>query len=127
MVEWIEAQKGFPAILELLAAYREGATTEKAFAKVLGTTLEDLDRAFFAHLRDRFGPALAKLDEFEAQRKAGAALFQQEKLAEAAPLLRARARRVPRLRGGGEPVPVPGRTSTRSWALPTRRRRPSPG
>ena len=103
MVEWIEAQKGFPAILELLAAYREGATAEKAFARVLGASLEEFDRAFFAHLRDRFGAALAKLDEFEAQRAAGAALFQQKKLAEAAALFESARAAFPDYAGEGSP------------------------
>jgi len=85
VVEWIEAQRGFPAILDLLSAYRDRRTTSAAFARVLGTTLEDFDRAFFAHLKTRFGPVLANLDEFETERAAGAALYQQKKLAEALP------------------------------------------
>jgi tetratricopeptide (TPR) repeat protein len=103
LVEWIEAQRGFPKILELLAAYRDGATTERAFARVMGTPLEELDRAFFAHLRERFGAALGQLDEFETQRAAGAALFQQKKPAEAAPLLERARAAFPEYAGEGSP------------------------
>jgi len=103
MVEWIEARRGFPKILELLAAYRDGATTEKAFARVLGTTLAEFDRAFFAHLRERFGSALARLDDFEAARAAGAALVQQKKLAEAAPLFESARAAFPEYAGEGSP------------------------
>ena len=103
MVEWIEVQRGFPAILDLLAAYRGGATTAQAFTRVLGGTLEDFDRGFFAHLRERFGPALAHLDEFEAQREAGAALVRQGKLAEAVPLLERARAAFPEYGGEGSP------------------------
>jgi len=103
LVEWIEAERGFPVILELLAAYRDGRTTPAAFAKVLGTTLEDFDRGFFAHLKTRFGPALANLGEFETQTAAGAALFQQKKLTEAMPLFERARAALPEYGGAGNP------------------------
>ena len=115
VVEWIEAQRGFPAILELLKAYGEGRSTEQAFEKVLGTSLEDFDKGFFAHLQQRFAgplaairpPAKAVLEipersvtsavlreradgdpgQFEAQIAAGLALFHESKRAEALPYL----------------------------------------
>ena len=103
IVEWIETQRGFPAILELLAAYRNGATTAQAFTKVLGTSLADFDRAFFEHLNTRFGPALAGLDQFEAQRAAGAEMFRQKKLAEAAVQFEAARGAFPGYAGEGAP------------------------
>ena len=103
IVEWIETQRGFPAILELLAAYRNGATTAQAFTKVLGTSLADFDRAFFEHLNARFGPALAGLDQFEAQRAAGAEMFRQKKLAEAAIQFEGARRAFPGYAGEGAP------------------------
>jgi tetratricopeptide (TPR) repeat protein len=59
VVEWIEAQRGFPALLALLKAYGEGRSTEEAFPAVLGTSLEDFDKAFFAQLEQRFAGPLA--------------------------------------------------------------------
>jgi tetratricopeptide (TPR) repeat protein len=105
LVEWIEAERGFPAILELLAAYRAGSTTAAAFSKVLGKTLEEVDREFFAHLRTRFSGALANLGEFEAQMAAGVALFQQKKLAEALPLFERARAAFPEYGGTGSPYP----------------------
>jgi tetratricopeptide (TPR) repeat protein len=87
LVEWLEAQRGFPAVLELLRAYREGRTTAVAFQAVLGMALDDFDRAFFAHLRERFGGSLAGLKEYESELAAGLVLFQEKKLDEAAPHL----------------------------------------
>ncbi|HET6899918.1 MAG TPA: tetratricopeptide repeat protein, partial [Vicinamibacteria bacterium] len=113
VVEWIESQKGFPAVVALLKAYGDGRSTEQAFQAVLGTTLEDFDKAFFAQLEQRFagplaairpagktvalGPAArttpadlearAKADsgDFEAQLAAGAALFHAGQRAESVP------------------------------------------
>jgi cellulose synthase operon protein C len=86
-VEWIEAQRGFAAVLRLLDAYRQGRTTAEALPAVLGTTLEEFDRAFFAHLRERFAGPLAGLDAFEKELAAGTALLQQKKPADALPHL----------------------------------------
>jgi tetratricopeptide (TPR) repeat protein len=92
VLEWIEAERGFAAVLGLLDAYRDGRTTAEAFAKVLGTGLEDFDHAFFAYLTQRFAGPLATVAEFEAERKAGLSLVQEKKLDEALPHLeRARA------------------------------------
>ena len=121
VVDWIEAQRGFPAILDLLAAYAEGRTTEDAFRKVLGTTLDDFDRVFLAYASERFAGPLAAVSappievggltltrqittedpelrakanpsDFDAQRMAGMALFHHQRLAEALPYFeRARA------------------------------------
>jgi tetratricopeptide (TPR) repeat protein len=103
IVEWIEAERGFPAIRDLLAAYRDGRTTAEAFTKVLGTTLEEFDRAFFAHLQSRFGGALAGLDDFETSMKAGAALVHENKLAEALPYLERARAALPEYGGEGNP------------------------
>ena len=127
-------QRGFPAILELLKAYGEGRTTEQAFAKVLGTTLEDFDRAFFAHLQQRFAGPLAAIrrrpkpssspsarhpaaarargrraGHFEAQIAAGLASFHESKRAEALPYLERARGAVPRVRREGQPALLPGR------------------
>jgi tetratricopeptide (TPR) repeat protein len=61
VVEWIEAQRGFPALVALLKAYGDGRSTEQAFQSVLGTTLEDFDKAFFAQLEQRFAGPLAAI------------------------------------------------------------------
>jgi tetratricopeptide (TPR) repeat protein len=114
VVEWIEAQRGFPALLALLKAYGEGRSTEQAFPAVLGATPEDFDKGFFAHLDQRFAAPLAAIrpaakvlvpglraapttpaevelrakadaGDFEAQLAAGQALFHASKRAEALP------------------------------------------
>jgi tetratricopeptide (TPR) repeat protein len=91
VAEWIEQERGFPAVLDLLKAYRDGKTTAEAFQSVLGSTLEDFDKGFFAHLAARYAGPLGGLAEFEKELAKGAALLQQKKHAEArAPLERAR-------------------------------------
>jgi tetratricopeptide (TPR) repeat protein len=115
VVEWIEAQRGFPAILDLLKAYGEGRSTDEAFAKVLGGSLEEFDKGFFAHLQQRFAGPLAAIrppdrlvmesserrlspsalreradadtGNFDAQIAAGLALFHEGRRAEALPYL----------------------------------------
>ena len=56
--EIIEERHGFPAIVEMLRAYRDGATNEGAFERGLGVRLEDFDRDFEAFLKDRFAAAV---------------------------------------------------------------------
>jgi tetratricopeptide (TPR) repeat protein len=116
VVDWIEAQRGFPAVLALLTAYGDGRTTAEAFPKVLGMTLEDFDRVFLAYVGERFAGPLAAVSappvkiggltlarpvlagdpeqrakanpaDFDAQRMAGMALFHQKRLADALPYL----------------------------------------
>ncbi len=56
--EVIEDLHGFPAIVEMLRAYRDGATNEEAFERALGVRLEDFDSEFEAFLEDRFAAAV---------------------------------------------------------------------
>ena len=56
--EVIEERHGFPAIVAMLHAYRDGATNEAAFERALGVRLEDFDREFEAFLKDRFAAAV---------------------------------------------------------------------
>jgi tetratricopeptide (TPR) repeat protein len=100
VVERIEAERGFAAVLGLMNAYREGRSTAAAFQEVLGTTLEDFDRAFFAHLNERFAGPLISLDEFKAAMASGTTLFRQKKFAEALPQLERARTLFPQL--GGE-------------------------
>ena len=56
-MEWIEAKRGFPAVIGLLKAYGNGLTTAQAFPAVLGTTTEEVDTRVLAWMRERFaGP-----------------------------------------------------------------------
>jgi tetratricopeptide (TPR) repeat protein len=87
VAEWIEAQRGLPALLDLLQAYRAGRTTAEAIPAVLGTTLEEFDKSFFAHLKEAYAAPLAGLEEFERELTAGVALVNQKKPAEARPRL----------------------------------------
>ena len=59
--EVIEERHGFPAIVEMLRAYRDGASNEAAFERALGVRLEDFDREFDDFLQDRFAAALASV------------------------------------------------------------------
>ena len=130
VVEWIEAQRGFPAILELLEAYRDGAHHRAGVRDGARHHAGGLRQGVLRAPRsERFGgrarPSLGRV-RGPAQ-TAGAALFQQKKLAEALPLSRARARRVPRVRRA-----TTARTGTwpaiyKEQGAPTRRRRRSPG
>ena len=116
VVEWIEAERGFQAIRDLLAAYRDGRTTPEAFTKVLGTTLPDFDRAFFAHLQSRFGGALASLDDFETSQKAARRSSSRRSSRRRCRISSARATRSPSTAGRGTRIGS-SRHSTRSRAL----------
>ncbi|MDE2872406.1 MAG: tetratricopeptide repeat protein [Gemmatimonadota bacterium] len=56
--EVIEARHGFPAIVAMLHAYRDGATDEEAFRRALGVDLDDFDRDFEAFMRTRFAAGI---------------------------------------------------------------------
>ncbi len=56
--EVIEDRFGFPAIVEMLHAYRDGATNEDAFERALGVDLEDFDGDFEDFLKERFAAAI---------------------------------------------------------------------
>ena len=60
--EVIEDRHGFPAIVEMLKAYRDGATNEEAFERALGVRLEDFDGDFEDFLKDRFAAALSSVE-----------------------------------------------------------------
>ncbi len=60
--EVIEERHGFPAIVEMLEAYRNGATNEQAFSRALGVRLEDFDSEFEDFLKDRFAAALSSVE-----------------------------------------------------------------
>lgn len=61
--EWIEEEYGFDAILSMLAGYRDGRSTEEVFDEAMSLSLEAFDERFFAHLRARFGGAMAALGD----------------------------------------------------------------
>ena len=60
--ELIEERHGFAAIVEMLGAYRDGATNEEAFERALGVRLEDFDTDFDDFLKDRFATALSSVE-----------------------------------------------------------------
>ena len=64
--EVIEDRYGFPAIVEMLHAYRDGATNRGAFERALGVDLDDFDRDFEAFLKERFAAAIASVGAGEA-------------------------------------------------------------
>ena len=59
--EVIEDRHGFAGIVEMLRAYRDGATNEEAFARALNVRLEDFDKDFEDFLKERFAAALASV------------------------------------------------------------------
>ena len=114
VVELIERDHGFTAVLGLLKAYRAGTATPGVFQGVLGTDLPAFDRRFEAYLAERFGAALAAVrlppagqtelvraigpppaasagepeaGDFRGQLRKGRALFEEKKLDEALPYL----------------------------------------
>ena len=56
--EVIERDHGFPAIVRMLEAYRDGRSNREAFQTALGVDLSDFDEEFDAYLRDRFSAAV---------------------------------------------------------------------
>lgn len=56
--EVIERDHGFPAIVRMLEAYRDGRNNTEAFELALGVDLEEFDEEFDGYLRDRFSAAI---------------------------------------------------------------------
>ena len=59
--ELIENRHGFPAIVAMLRAYRDGASNAEAFERALSVRLEDFDTDFRAFAMDRFAAAIASV------------------------------------------------------------------
>ncbi len=59
--EMIEAEQGWDAILRMLDAYRDGASTPQVFRTILDIEPTDLDRRFNRYLERRFAAGLAAL------------------------------------------------------------------
>lgn len=68
--ELIEARHGFPAIVDMLRAYRDGASNEEAFERALGVRLEDFDTDFADFLNERFSAAVAAMGDEEGSEMA---------------------------------------------------------
>ena len=63
LVEIIERDHGLAAVRRLLDAYGDGLTTTDAFRRATQASPEAVDDALARHLRDRYAPALAALDD----------------------------------------------------------------
>ncbi len=59
--EFIEAEAGPQALVDMLAAYRNGMTTAESFQAVLNTGVDDFGDRFFAYLEERFAVPLAAM------------------------------------------------------------------
>jgi tetratricopeptide (TPR) repeat protein len=59
--ELIARDWGEPAILKMLQAYKDGATTDQVFQRVLNTDVKAFDKKFDDYLRTRFAGALGSL------------------------------------------------------------------
>ena len=60
--ELIERDFGQRAIVDMLAAYKSGATTEQVFQRVLKMTPEAFDSKFDGYIKERFGKLLAVVE-----------------------------------------------------------------
>lgn len=60
--ELIERDFGQRAIVDMLNAYKSGATTEQVFQRVLKTSPDAFDSKFDAYMQQRFGKALAIIE-----------------------------------------------------------------
>ncbi len=63
VVERIVDLYGFPKLVEMLHAYRDGGETAEVFETVLGLDLETFDEQFFGWLEKRYAKGLAALAE----------------------------------------------------------------
>lgn len=59
--ELIARDWGEPAILKMLQAYKEGATTDQVFQRVLSTDVKAFDKKFDDYLRTRFAGVLGSI------------------------------------------------------------------
>lgn len=73
---------GEPAILRMLQAYKDGATTDQVFQRVLSTDIKAFDKKFDEYIRTRYAGALAI--DFTQQMGAAVELLKSGKLDEAA-------------------------------------------
>ncbi len=62
VAELIERDHGPRAIVDMLNAYKTGATTAQVFERVLEMTPEAFDAKFDAYIKQRFGPQLAAIE-----------------------------------------------------------------
>jgi len=109
--ELIARDFGEPALLKMLQAYKEGATTDVVFQRVLNTDIKAFDKKFDDYIRARFAAVLPSItkeppaitrsmsiaevqaaaakapNDFGVQLLSGAAMLAQDKVDEAIPFL----------------------------------------
>ena len=128
--DYIETRWGFEPILQMLHGYRSGETTKALVERLLGLSMEDLDRDFDEYFRGRFERALRAVEaprvsagmgaqhpstgdlirlarenprQFVTRLSAGVALFREGQLDEAEEHLRAAERLFPEYGGNDSP------------------------
>ncbi len=123
--EFISQQYGYQALVDMLAGYREGLPTSEVVSRVLDTSVDELNEAFFQHTRTRFAGPLTALrtsaeeglrppsaeqieeraesdpSDFTAQLTYGRMLFDQHRYDEAEPYLERAKELFPEYAGGG--------------------------
>lgn len=83
--QMIEEEHGFEAIVAMLRGYRDGATTEDLFERVLGISILDFDDDFESYMDDRYRSALAGLVRTESPPGRGAEIAEVEAFVTAHP------------------------------------------
>ena len=77
--EFIVAESGFNALVELLEQFGGGADTPGAIQAGLGMAPSEFDKAFGSFVEERFGPLIARLDQWlEAQQASFVAVVESD-------------------------------------------------
>jgi tetratricopeptide (TPR) repeat protein len=110
VVELIEQEHGFDAILRMLREYGAGKSTDEVIRTALGTTPEQLDAAFSEYVETRFAHHLAAMrgsagdpGAYVRDVAAGRALAERGDAAEAVPVLTRARDAFPEYAGRGSP------------------------
>lgn len=104
--EFIAQEWGERAFLELLTAYRAGASQDAAFAKVLGTNARELDQRFDTWMRARYQRVVASMPEWTEQMRIATAALRGGRHDRALASLERAVALFPEFAGDGGPYPL---------------------
>jgi tetratricopeptide (TPR) repeat protein len=116
VAELIERDHGFPAIIDMLRAYRAGQTTDQVMRAVLKTEPAAFDKKFDAYMRERFArhiaavkateqrePTSEDMGDYAVQLILAQRLIREQKFDEALPVLQRAKALFPEYAGGDSP------------------------